>query len=90
MRNQMLKVRVLILLILSPVLTLVQSVASPDDLVVSPSRGTAPFTITLTVPERFRDVVRKNCSELNLIRFAGVAYNVEWGDGKIFSDPKFG
>lgn len=82
----MLRVRVLILLILSPILTRVQSIASTNDLVVSPSRGTAPFTITLTVPERFRDVVRKNCSELNLNRFAGVAYHVEWGDGKIFSD----
>src|SRR5262245_59557131 len=63
-----------------------QSSSAREPLLVSPVKGTVPFTVTLTVPAQYRERVDQNCSELNLIRFSGVAFTVDWGDGRTFPD----
>lgn len=89
MKKQIPMASLFILVASSIALALIQVPASPpdpDSIVVSPSRGTVPFSVRVTIPDRYRDLVTKNCSELKLVRFAGVAFQVDWGDGKHFSD----
>jgi hypothetical protein len=86
MKRRILKVPLLCLLLVSALSITAQTPNAGKSPLVAIRDGPAPMRVDLHLPDEWSRVVSRNCQELKLIRFAGQAFTVDWGDGKTFPD----